>query len=89
MNISTLLEIITPEEMFFSGQVEMVVVSTYEGQEGYMANHAWCCKLLAEEGIVKIRESESGKQFKIAEIKGGYIDVKDHIVIYTDQANWK
>ena len=79
-----LLEVITPREMFYSGQVEMVVVPT---TEGFMAHHVWCVKLLAEKGRVKIRET-GAKDLKIIDIKGGHVDIKDRFVVYTDEAEW-
>ena len=78
-----LLEVITPREMFYSGQVEMVV----DGEEGFMAHHVWCVKLLAEKGRVKIRET-GAKDLKIIDIKGGHVDIKDRFVVYTDEAEW-
>lgn len=82
-----LLEVITPREMFYSGQVELVVVPTTEGEEGFMAHHVWCVKLLAEKGRVKIREV-GAKNLKLIDIKGGHVDIKDRFVVYTDEAVW-
>lgn len=82
-----LLEVITPREMFYSGQVELVVVPTTEGKEGFMAHHVWCVKLLAEKGRVKIREV-GAKNLKLIDIKGGHVDIKDRFVVYTDEAVW-
>ena len=82
-----LLEVITPREMFYSGRVEMVVVPTTEGEEGFMARHVWCVKLLAEAGRVKIREV-GAKDLKSINIKGGHVDIKDRFVVYADQAEW-
>ena len=80
------LEIITPERLFYEGEVEMVIVRTLEGYEGFLANHSWACKLL---GTGKLRIKEAGaKEFKAAAITGGFIDVKDRIVILTDAAEW-
>ena len=85
---SVLVEIITPKEMFYSGQAEMMIVSTINGQEGFMAGHTWCCKLLSDQGNVRVRE-DGQKDFKTARIKGGgYVDIKDHFVVYTDEAEW-
>lgn len=64
----------------------MVICNTLTGEEGFMANHAWACKLLAV-GELWIQETEGG-EFKCAAISGGYIDVKDHILIYSDAAEW-
>ena len=55
-----LLEIVTPQQLFYSGEVEMVIVEEASGQEGYMAGHSPALKRL-EKGEVKIREAE-GKE---------------------------
>lgn len=82
------LEVITPREMFFSGDVEMVIVTTRDGEEGFMKNHQWCVALLADEGRLQIRlPGESDK--KIAYLKGGHIDVKNQTVVYAEEARWK
>ena len=60
---SFLLKIVTPQQLFYSGEVEMVVVEQGSGQEGYMAGHSPALKRL-EKGEVKIREAE-GKEPRI------------------------
>ena len=80
------LEVVTPERLFYEGDVELVIARTLLGDEGFMANHAWACKLLAT-GELWIQEHGS-KDFKIAAISGGYIDVQKTIVIFTDSAEW-
>lgn len=83
---SILLEVVTPSKLFYMGEVEMVVARPLTGYEGFMANHSWACKLL-DTGILKIKEAGS-KDFKIAAISGGFIDIKDQFVVYTDAAEW-
>jgi len=80
------LEVITPSKLFYKGEVRIVICKTLTGEEGFMANHAWACKLL-DVGDLWIQEDESS-EFKHAAIAGGYIDVKDSIVIFTDAAEW-
>ena len=81
------LEIITPSKSFFRGEVEMVIVNTLEGEEGFLPQHAWACKLL---GVGELWIKEPGATgFRSAAVAGGFIDVKDSIVIYTDTAEWK
>jgi F-type H+-transporting ATPase subunit epsilon len=80
------LEVITPSKLFYKGEVELVICRTLEGEEGFMANHTWACKLL-DVGELWIQECGSG-DFRIAAISGGYIDVKDSIVLFTDAAEW-
>ena len=80
------LEIITPSKVFYRGDVELVIIRTLSGDEGFMAGHEWACKLLAVSEMW-IQET-SAPEYKIAAISGGFIDVKDSIVIYTDAAEW-
>jgi len=80
------LEIMTPSKRFYSGEVELVIVRTLTGDEGFMANHAWATKLL-DVGELWIQEAGS-KDYRIAAISEGFIDVKDTIVIFTDAAEW-
>lgn len=80
------LEVITPSKVFYMGDVELVIARTLTGDEGFMANHTWACKLL-DAGELWIQEAGS-KDFKVAAIAGGYIDVKDYVIIFTDAAEW-
>ncbi|MDF3002854.1 MAG: synthase subunit epsilon [Bacillota bacterium] len=83
---SMLLEVITPSKLFYKGEVELVIARTLNGDEGYMAGHTWAVKLLAA-GELWFQEAGS-KDFKIAAIAGGFVDVKDNIIIFTDAAEW-
>ena len=83
---SVLLEVITPSKLFYKQKVEMVVVTTFTGEEGYMPGHTWACKLL-DVGVLKIKEV-GATEFKKAAISGGYVDVRDNIIIFTDHAEW-
>jgi len=80
------LEIITPEKLFYLGEAEIVIVRTLTGEEGYMAGHSWACKLLGT-GELWFREAGS-KKYKLAAISGGFVDVRDYILIFTDSAEW-
>ena len=82
------LEVITPSKLFYEGDVELVTVTTKTGSEGFMAGHSWATKLLAV-GELAIQEyGRSMDEMRIAAISGGFIDVKDTIVIFTDAAEW-
>lgn len=85
---SVKLEIITPERLFYSGEVELVIARTISGDEGYMYGHSWACKLL-QPGELWIQEANAkSSDFKIAALADGYVEVQDHIVIFTDAAEW-
>ncbi|GHU50623.1 ATP synthase epsilon chain [Clostridia bacterium] len=80
------LDIITPERLFYRGDIQLVIARTINGDEGFMANHTWACKLLST-GELWIQEAGS-KDFRVAAISGGFIDIKDKFTIYTDAAEW-
>ena len=80
------LHVITPSKMFYEGDIEIVIANTPAGEEGFMANHAWCCKLL---DVEKLWIKEAGaKDFKVAAVSGGFIDIMEEIIIFTDSAEW-
>lgn len=81
------LEVITPSKIFFSGDVEMVVIKTALGEEGFMAHHSHACKLLVPCRL-KLKMGPGKDDYKYAAIAGGFIDVKDNIIIFTDAAEW-
>lgn len=82
------LEVMTPSKLFYRGEVEMVIVTTQSGDEGFMAGHVWACKLL-EVGELWIKEKDSAKNdWKVAAVAGGFADMKDSMVIYTDAVEW-
>ena len=80
------LEIVTPEMLFYSGEVEIVVVRTLSGEEGFLADHVWICKLL-DSGVMRIREPGSNEH-RLANISGGFIDVHGDVMIFSDSAEW-
>ena len=86
MSKSFKLEIVTPDNMFYLGDVEIVVVRTLSGEEGFLADHAWVCKLL-DKGTMRIREPGS-KEHRLANISGGFIDVHGDVLIFTESAEW-
>lgn len=82
------LEIMTPSKNFFNGAVESIIVTTPQGKEGFMANHEWTCMLL-DAGKLMIKEVGAGKDdWRVASAAGGFIDVKDDVIIYTDTIEW-
>ena len=76
------LEIVTPEQQFYSGEVEIVIVPTVTGEEGFMAEHTWACKLL-KAGELRFREA-GAKDLRHVSINGGFIDVRGGALVFTD-----
>jgi len=82
------LTVLTPEKVFYSGDAEIVIIRTTSGEEGFMANHQWACKIIVP-GEMKIKEKGAKKSdFKLAAVSDGYIKAAGDITIYTDAAEW-
>ena len=85
---SVKLEIVTPSKLFYRGEVDLVIVTPLEGDEGFMAGHCWGCKLL-DIGELWIQEKGAAKNdWRVAALSGGFIEIKESIIIYTDAAEW-
>ena len=80
------LEIITPDRVFYSDDVDMVEYNTSEGEVGIYANHIPMTQIIAP-GELIITESESSK--KHAALHTGFVEVEgDKVTILTEAVEW-
>jgi F-type H+-transporting ATPase subunit epsilon len=69
------VDLVSVEAKVWSGEAEMVVARTTEGELGVLAGHALLLGQLAEPGLVRIkREGEPELAF---EVDGGFLSVTD------------
>jgi F-type H+-transporting ATPase subunit epsilon len=73
-----LLEIITPEQTLFSGEVSLVQLPGIDGSFEILNNHAPLISVLSA-GKVKIQDVQ--KQLRYFEIKGGVVEVLHNKVL--------
>jgi F-type H+-transporting ATPase subunit epsilon len=66
------LEIITPEETLFSGEVNLVQLPGIDGSFEILNHHA---PLIAALAKGKIKVQDAAKQLQYFEIKGGVVEV--------------
>ena len=79
------LEIVTPERLFFEGDVERVIVKGREGDLAILKDHS---PLATPLRISKVRILKDGEE-RIASAVRGYITVIDNkVTIVTDAAEW-
>lgn len=79
------LQIITPNRIFFEGEVERVILRAVDGDIGILKNHT---PLVTPLSIGKVRITQEG-QLKEAAIAGGFVHVdKEKTVVITDAAEW-
>lgn len=82
------LEVMTPSKQFYRGEVDMVIVTTKDGDEGFMAGHVWSCKLLEIGELWILEKGASKNDWKVAAVAGGFVEMKEGMVIYTDAVEW-
>jgi F-type H+-transporting ATPase subunit epsilon len=79
-----LLEIVTPERLAYSDQVDAVVVPGTEGELGILPHHAPLLAMLGV-GELRIRKAATEESFAIA---GGFVQVRpDKVVIMAEMAD--
>ncbi len=85
MAVTYRLEIVTPEGIFFEGDVAMTVIRTAEGDMGILADHENTVAPL-KIGELKIKQDE---EMRIAACTSGFVSVTpEGVTIVTDSAEW-
>lgn len=78
-------EVVTPNRVFYSEEVEMIIFNTENGEMGVMANHV--PMLIANKPCVLTMEKN--KEKKYAFISEGFIEVTlDKVTAIVDDAEW-
>lgn len=79
------LKIITPERMFYEGQVEMVEFNTTEGEIGIYKNHV-PTTVIVKPGVLTISE---GNEKKVAALHSGFVEIlQDKVTILAELIEW-
>lgn len=80
------LEVISPERVFYTGDVEMVELNTTEGEIGIYADHIPLTTIVAP-GILTI--TEEGEQIKEAAVLEGFMEItQDKVTILAQSCEW-
>ena len=79
-------EIVTPESILYTNEVQMVVATTPEGEIGILPLHAPIVTTLAP-GEVRLRFGDSSADWEFFSIAGGYLQVhEDKVIVLADAA---
>ena len=79
-----LVDIVTPDEKVFSGEVTKIVITAPDGEVGVLPMHA---PLIAEMGEGILRFTREDNVVETFTAKGGYLQVaEDRAIILTDSA---
>lgn len=77
------LEIVSPERLAYTDQVDMVVVPGIDGQLGILPNHT---RLISALGIGELRIKKGGTEQTLL-ISGGFVEVRpDKVIVMADLA---
>lgn len=80
------LKVVTPDKLFFEGEIDMLVARTIEGDVGILLNHSPMVTIL-DIGRLVIK---NGDERKVAACAGGYIDVRNNnITVVSDACEWE
>jgi F-type H+-transporting ATPase subunit epsilon len=78
------VELVSPERILYSGDAEMVVCRTSDGDIAFLANHAPFLGALA---IAAVKVVRSGEPDIVAAVHGGFVEVRDnHVILLSDVA---
>ncbi|SFG49721.1 F-type H+-transporting ATPase subunit epsilon [Lachnospiraceae bacterium C7] len=79
------VEIITPDRVFYTGEAEMIELTTVEGDMGIYKNHIPLTAVLAP-GKVTIHQDED---LKIAAVHAGFVEIlQDKVTLLAEVAEW-
>ncbi|MEU9886568.1 F0F1 ATP synthase subunit epsilon [Sphaerisporangium sp. NPDC051017] len=70
--------VVSPEREIWSGEADMVIAKTVDGEIGIMPNHAPVLGVLVEGGVLRIKRSDGGDV--VAAVHGGFISVANNDV---------
>ena len=78
------VELVSPERILFTGDADMVVCRTTEGEIAFLSGHVPFLGAL-DIGVVKIRRT--GAPDEVAAVHGGFVQVRDdRVIILSDVA---
>lgn len=79
------LQVISPDRVFYTGEVEMVEVKTTEGEMGIYKEHIPLTAIIAP-GVLRIHENGNVKE---AALLDGFIEItKKKVVILAEACEW-
>ena len=71
------VEVVSPERILFSGEADMVVCRTTDGDIAFMANHA---PFIGALGIGAVKIYSGGNVIEQAAVHGGFVEVSNNAV---------
>ncbi|MDQ2874793.1 MAG: F0F1 ATP synthase subunit epsilon [Actinomycetota bacterium] len=70
------VELAVPDGEIWSGEAQMVIAKTLDGDIGVLSGHAPVLGILVEGSVVRIRPDEGGEEISAA-VSGGFFSIAD------------
>ena len=78
------VQLVSPEQVLFDGEAEMVVCTTTEGELAFLPGHV---PFVGALGVAKVRILTEGGGEEVAAVHGGFVEVShDRVIILSDVA---
>lgn len=74
------VELVQPEGEIWSGEAELVIARTLDGEIGLLTNHAPVIGVLAEGSTIQIRHENAAEPDVFAAVSGGFLSMADNRV---------
>jgi F-type H+-transporting ATPase subunit epsilon len=74
------VELVQPEGELWSGEAELVIARTLDGEIGLLTNHAPVIGVLAEGSTVQIRHENAAEPDVFAAVSGGFLSMASNRV---------
>ncbi|MEU0518784.1 F0F1 ATP synthase subunit epsilon [Streptosporangium sp. NPDC006007] len=71
--------VVSPEREIWSGEADMVIAKTVDGEIGIMPRHAPVLGVLVEGGVLTVKRGD-GQSDLVAAVHGGFLSVADNEV---------
>jgi F-type H+-transporting ATPase subunit epsilon len=78
------VQVVSPEQILYEGEAEMVVCSTTEGDVAFLPGHM---PLLGSLGVAKVRAILADGSEHVVAVHGGFVEVShDRVIVLSDVA---
>lgn len=78
------VQLVSPEEVLFDGEAEMVVCTTTEGELAFLPGHV---PFVGALGVARVRILTGGGGEEVAAVHGGFVEVShDRVIVLSDVA---
>jgi F-type H+-transporting ATPase subunit epsilon len=78
------VQVVSPEQILYEGDAEMVVCKTTDGELAFLPGHA---PLLGALGVAKVRVILPGEGEQVIAVHGGFVEVSnDRVIVLSDVA---